>query len=90
MKDENYSIYDAKAKFSALLQRVKKGKRLVITHRGEPIARIIPYRNESVSLEDRLHSFESEGQLTKVESQWDPVPVQKKQGALSRFFEERE
>jgi len=34
--------YDAKAKLSALLDRVERGEEIVITRHGRPIARLVP------------------------------------------------
>jgi prevent-host-death family protein len=34
--------YDAKTKLPELLRQVRKGKRFTITHRGQPIADLVP------------------------------------------------
>jgi prevent-host-death family protein len=34
--------YDAKTKLPELLRQVRKGKRFTITHRGEPVAELVP------------------------------------------------
>lgn len=34
--------YDAKAKLSALLDRVERGEEIIITRHGRPIARLVP------------------------------------------------
>jgi prevent-host-death family protein len=34
--------YDAKTKLPELLREVQKGKRFTITHRGKPVAELIP------------------------------------------------
>ena len=38
--------FEAKKHLSRLLQDVKQGKELIITKRGSPIARMVPYREE--------------------------------------------
>jgi prevent-host-death family protein len=38
----SYSIRDAKNRLSALLARVRRGARIVITHRGVPVAMLVP------------------------------------------------
>lgn len=38
----SYSIRDAKNRLSALLARVRRGARIVITDRGVPVAMLIP------------------------------------------------
>ncbi len=39
---ETYSVADAKAHLSELLDRVESGEDVVITRRGKPVARISP------------------------------------------------
>jgi prevent-host-death family protein len=38
----NVGIYEAKARLSELLQRVRSGNEVVITSHGKPVARLIP------------------------------------------------
>lgn len=38
--------YEAKAKLSELIRRALDGEPVIITHRGEPIAKIVPYQNQ--------------------------------------------
>ncbi|MGQ0595420.1 MAG: type II toxin-antitoxin system Phd/YefM family antitoxin [Gammaproteobacteria bacterium] len=35
-------IYDAKSSFSALLEKVARGERFIITNRGAPVAMLVP------------------------------------------------
>jgi len=35
--------FEAKNKLSALLERAEKGEEIVITRRGEPVARLVPF-----------------------------------------------
>jgi prevent-host-death family protein len=37
-----FGIYDAKAKFSSLVQRIEAGEEIIICRRGRPVARLIP------------------------------------------------
>jgi len=44
--------FEAKTKFSALLERVEQGEQILITRRGKPVARLVPVataRKEKVS-----------------------------------------
>lgn len=44
--------FEAKTKFSALLERVEQGEQILITRRGKPVARLMPIapvRKEKVS-----------------------------------------
>ncbi len=35
--------FEAKTKFSELLDRVERGEEIIITRRGKPVARIVPH-----------------------------------------------
>ena len=39
-----YSIYEAKARFSEVIRQVRDGKTVTVSHRGEPVAEIHPIR----------------------------------------------
>ena len=39
---DEMSVYDAKARFSALVERAQSGRSTVITKRGRVVARIVP------------------------------------------------
>jgi prevent-host-death family protein len=53
------SISEAKAKLSALLDRVKAGETVTITDRGVPVARIVPLNGASeVDWDARLERLE--------------------------------
>ncbi len=39
---ERVSVYDAKARFSALVERAESGRSTVITKRGRVVAKIVP------------------------------------------------
>lgn len=60
MKAKIIGSFDAKTHLSRILDHVEKGEEYIITKRGNPIAKIIPYRsNESVSIEEILYKFET-------------------------------
>ena len=90
MSERDYSIYEAKARFSDVIRKVRSGKSIVITHRGKKVARIVGY-SEDESLEARLDRLEAEevttasrgpiGNLRKIAS---------RPGALARFLADRD
>jgi len=51
-----------------VLARVRKGERLVLTHRGKPVARLEPIQEESIESDDPFYSLcelaEPAGSLT--------------------------
>ena len=87
----NYSIYEAKAKFSEVIRQVRNGKSITISHRGEPVAEIRSIeRHRTPTLDERLGDLERSGVLVR---QTLPKrmfrPVVRRRGALARFLAER-
>lgn len=95
MPDE-YSLYDAKAKLSALVRQVREGKTVVITVHGEPVAELRPYQKpeRKQTLEERIAELTARGQITPATMQpSDPDafrPGRHVPGALQRFLDDRE
>lgn len=95
MKD-TYSLYEAKARFSALVRQVRDGGRVIVTVHGRPVAELRAYEAaaEPPSLDQRLADLEDRGILQPAErSPADPAVLRaggRKAGALRRFLEERE
>ena len=87
---KTYSTYEAKAKLSELLDRVRKGDVVTITHRGKPVAEVRPIEEREVTLEERLHELERRGIVSspRGESSWKPLARRK--GALKRFLDSRD
>ena len=80
-----YSTYEAKAKFSEVIRKVRGGQRVVISYHGKDIAEILPIRLDR-TLEERLERLEAEGALQQPRKRLGGLkPVMKKAGALSRL-----
>jgi prevent-host-death family protein len=56
-----YSTYEAKAKFSEVIRKVKAGQRIVIAYRGEEIAEIRPIQNPDARREKAIARLEDQG-----------------------------
>lgn len=41
-----YNVYEARTHFSRLVERAATGEEIVIARAGEPLAKLVPYRNE--------------------------------------------
>lgn len=86
-----YSTYEAKARFSELMRKVRAGQRVTITYHGQEVAEVRPVATASASLEDRLRELEERGVLKVAAgprrslSKATPRP-----GALARFLESRD
>lgn len=86
-----YSTYEAKAKFSEVIRKVRAGQRVVIAYRGEEIAEIRPIEAATGSLEKTVRRLEDRGLLARSRRRRRPWrPVGRKPGALKRFLESRE
>lgn len=86
-----YSLYEAKAKFSALVRKVREGHHVTITLRGEPVAELRPVATVEGGLAARLAELEERGVLVPpVDSRASFKAVAKRPGALKRFLDERD
>ena len=90
------SISEAKAKLSALLDRVKAGETVTITDRGVPVAQIVPLNGVSeVDWDARLERLERQGVIRRPKQKhpkgWlSTRPLPKFEGSvLEALLEER-
>jgi prevent-host-death family protein len=92
MADE-YSLYEAKAKLSALVKQVREGRTVVITVHGQPAAELRPIDPfaRPQSLNERLAELTARGILLKPKrSDSSSYPIgPRKAGALRRFLRDR-
>ena len=65
------SISEAKAKLSALLDRVKAGEEVTITNRGRPVARIVPLPATEIDWDERLERLERQGVVRRPRKKLD-------------------
>ena len=94
-----YSIYEAKAKLSALVREVREGSTVIITVHGEPAAELRPVTRSAdgkQSNDDRIAELVARGEITPSKrspkdfaeilrlSKVEHVP-----GALQRFLDDR-
>jgi prevent-host-death family protein len=85
-----YSAYEAKAKFSEILRKVRAGQRVIISYRGEEVAEIRPLEPPR-SLEASLRQLEADGILSPPTRRPGRLaPAARRPGALARFLESRE
>ncbi len=61
METKRVGIREAKVQLSRLLQLVRKGQLVVLTHRGKPIGKIMPIEAEDLQLAERLRRLEERG-----------------------------
>jgi prevent-host-death family protein len=93
---EEYSLYEAKARLSALIRQVREGQTIVITVHGVPAAELRPIDPERKpqTLVERLAELRAQGvSQTAAIKPSDPAtfaPVAHRPGALKQFLEERD
>jgi len=85
-----YSTYEAKARFSEILRKVRAGQNVTISYRGEAVAEIRPVYGADRT-QDALRELEDQGVLSPpVAPAADMKPIARKPGALKRFLESRD
>jgi prevent-host-death family protein len=91
MDDRNwFSTYEAKARFSELLRRVRAGRTVTVTYHGKPVAEIRPLER-SGGTDARTEWMRSCGPLSVPErAPRGFAPVAPRPGALRRFLEDRQ
>ncbi len=85
-----YSIYEAKARFSEIIRRVREGKTVTVSYRGEPVAEIRSIQRKPSTIEERLDDLDRRGALVRPTTPRRPLKVgERRPGALARFLAER-
>jgi prevent-host-death family protein len=84
-----YSIYDTKAHLSKVLKIVKSGQEVIVTERGEPIAKLIPFLKKEETFEERIKRMEKEGTLIRPKGKPNFQVGKRVPGGLEQFLEER-
>jgi prevent-host-death family protein len=85
-----YSTYDAKARFSEILRKVREGKVVTISYHGRPVAEVRPIEHGGKGLEEHLRRLEDRGTVVRSgEPRGKLSPMVRKRGALNRFLRER-
>ena len=88
-------IREARQGLSSLLAEVRKGREIVLTEHGRPVARLVPPPSETdktLSMEDLLKRLESEGHLrraTRKPRSFKPIATRGK-SASQMILEDRD
>jgi prevent-host-death family protein len=90
MDQDTYSTYEAKARFSELLRKVRAGRVITVTYHGEPVAEIRPAA-AAHGLAARIARLREKGAVYgPAGPRAELNAVVRKPGALSRFLEDRD
>jgi len=88
---DTYSLYEAKAKLSAIIRKVREGRPVIVTLHGEPVAEIRSVSPPSSGLGPRIEQLVDRGIIVRNQKQRSaPRPIAKRPGALKRFLDERD
>lgn len=86
-----FSLYEAKARLSAIVRMVREGRTVVVTLHGKPVVEMRPVQEQAERVEDRLDQLAERGVLVRASStRARPGKVRKKPGALKRFLADRD
>jgi prevent-host-death family protein len=88
---DTYSLYETKAKLSAIIRRVREGHSVVVTVHGEAVAEIRPMAAAETDLDQRLDQLAERGILVRPERDDRSTLrlVARRRGALARFLADR-
>lgn len=85
-----YSTYEAKAKFSEVMRKVRRGQRVTVTYHGVPVAEIAPLPPPASGLRARMAHLRTTGELISEPGRFgDFKPIARRPGALKRFLDDR-
>ena len=87
--DDVFSTYEAKARFSEVLRRVREGRTVTVTYQGEPVAEIRPL-DRAGGTAARMEWLRSRGVLLDAkERRRRLASIARRPGALQRFLDDR-
>jgi prevent-host-death family protein len=86
-----YSTYEAKARLSEILRKVRAGQRVGISHRGQLVAEVGPVAAVPEALGKRLQRLAADGSVSPAREPRRRFPrIARRPGALKRFLELRD
>ncbi len=86
-----YSTYEAKARFSEVMRRVRSGHTVTVSYRGVPVAEVRPIKAGPATIEERLEKMAERGVVVRQDgSRTFLSPLTRRPGALRRFLSERD
>jgi prevent-host-death family protein len=91
MVSKNLGIREVKTHLSSLLKKIKEGQEIIITERGKPIGKIIPFPAKDLSLENRIQQLENQGKLEPLSNKAGrrlPPPLPAPLGLAQKYLQE--
>ena len=87
---DSYSLYEAKARLSAIVRQVREGRPVIVTVHGKPVAEIRPVTANPGGMAGRMSMLADRGVLVRPSGTTGPTVVARRPGALKRFLAERD
>lgn len=87
---DTYSLYEAKARLSAIVRRVREGHSVTVTVHGEPVAEIRPVAAPTPGIEGRLAELTARGILVGDGAKARIRTIARRPGALARLIRDRD
>jgi len=88
---DTYSLYEAKTKLSEIVRKVREGRHVIVTLRGEPVVEMRPVPKTKSGFEARIEELTRRGGLVPAKSKTAKIGmVVRRPGALKRFLDERD
>jgi prevent-host-death family protein len=91
MQSIHVGIREAKISLSKLVKMVKNGNEVILTDRGRPVGKIVPFEEEYMPLEMRIKHLEEKGVIeTRTEKTRKdiPPPIPLKNGIAQTLLQE--
>lgn len=86
-----YSIFEAKARLSEIIRTVRINQEVIITDRGNPVVKVVPYRIQSEkSLQDRVGSLSRMGAVSAARPYSRPIQTPVEKNLLKDFLKNRD
>ena len=86
-----YSLYEAKAKLSAIVRKVREGQPVIVTLNGKPVVEIRAIALRENGLDGRMTELAEQGVLVRPrKGPFGLRRVAQRPGALERFLDERD
>ncbi len=88
---DSYSLYEAKAKLSAIVRQVREGHPVTVTLHGEPVVEIRAITAPDQGLDSRMEQLAERGILVRSASKPSTLrTIVRRPGALKRFLDDRD
>ncbi len=88
---DTYSLYEAKARLSAIVKKVREGTPVIVTLHGEPVVEIRAIAPAGKGLASRMEELAERGILHRAGPARSTLRmVARRPGALKRFLADRD